>query len=178
MFCLSFQNFVSLGMKKPIAILALFLATAYAVSAQTDSLPPFKRFPTVPPLKLLLTDSTTWFTKDDVPKKKQVLVMLFSPECDHCKHETEEIIKNMKGFEKIEIVMATSFPFSKMKEFYFNYNLKQYNNIVVGNDVSYLLPVFYNVRNLPFLAFYNKKGELIDTYEGTLPIEKVLEKFD
>ena len=104
--------------------------------------------------------------------------MLFSPECDHCKHETEELIKNMKDFEKIEIVMATSFPFDKMKEFYANYNLKQYSNIVVGYDASYILPVFYNVRNLPFLAFYDKKGNLIDTHEGTLPIENVLEKFN
>jgi hypothetical protein len=65
-----------------------------------------------------------------------------------------------------------------MKEFYKRYDLSRFSNIVVGVDKSFLLPVYYNVRNLPFLAFYNKKKELIDVFEGALPVEKVLEKFE
>src|SRR3569832_221487 len=99
-------------MKKLIFTL-LALTTVYMAFGQPDSLnmPPYKRFPTVPPIKILLTDSTTWFSKDDLPDKKATMVMLFSPDCDHCKHETEEIIKNMDKFKKIEIVMATPLPF-------------------------------------------------------------------
>ncbi len=105
------------------------------------------------------------------------MIMLFSPDCDHCQHETEEIIKHMDEFKKIQIVMATTLPFDKMKEFYAKYNLKRFENITMGRDTKFVLPVFYDIRNLPFLAFYDKKGALIDSFEGSLPVEKVLEKF-
>lgn len=148
--------------------------------AQNDSLPPppYKRFPAPPPFKLLLADSTTWFTKDDLPRKKAVLVIVFSPDCEHCKQETEEIIRHIDKFRKITIVMATPAPFGKMKEFFTQYNLQRFNNIIVGRDDSYLLPVFYNIRNFPFLAFYDKKGSLTGVFEGSLPVEQLLAKFD
>lgn len=74
--------------------------------------------------------------------------------------------------------MATTLPFDKMRAFYKEYNLQRFPNIVVGRDVDYLIPVFYNVRNMPYLAFYDKKGDLIDVSEGALSVEKVLEKFE
>ncbi len=146
--------------------------------AQSDSLieAPYKRFPSVPPFKLLLTDSSTQFTKADLDKKKAVMVMLFSPDCDHCKHETEELIKNIEALKKVQIVMSTTLPFDKMLNFYNQYELKRFDNIIVGKDEAYLLPVFYDVRTLPFLAFYNKKKELISAFSGALPIDKVMEE--
>jgi thioredoxin-related protein len=165
-------------MKKTIGSL-LILLIAFSAGAQSDSLlAPYKRFPTVPPIRLLLADSSTILTKDMLPKKKAVLVMIFSPDCDHCKHETEEIIKQIDKFKKVEIVMATFLPFDKMKEFYTHYDLKRFKNIQVGRDFTFLLPSFYNFRSFPFFAFYDKKGDLIEAFEGTLPIDKLTDKFD
>lgn len=146
--------------------------------AQAGSVPqvPYKRFPAVPPFKLLLTDSSTYFSKENLATKKAILIMLFSPDCDHCKHETEEIIKNIDAFKKVQIVMSTTLSFDKMIDYYNHYDLKRFNNIIVGKDTGYFLPVFYDIRNLPFLAFYNKKKELISVFEGALPIDKVIEE--
>jgi thiol-disulfide isomerase/thioredoxin len=165
---------------KNIPAIIVFLLMACFASAQSDSVPrpPYQRFPKNMPLKLLLVDSVTNFTRDDLDKKKQVMIMLFSPDCEHCQHETEGIIKNIEKFSNIQIIMSTTRPFDKMKEFYQRYDLGRFANIVMGNDRSFLLPVYYNIRNLPFLAFYNKKKDLIDVFEGALPIEKVLEKFE
>ena len=159
-------------------LLLLSVIAALAGIGQTDSIaePPYKRFPTIPPAKLLLTDSISYFTKEKLPKKKAVMLILFSPDCDHCQHETEEIIRRIDDFKKVQIVMATTLPFDKMTEYYKKYNLNRFPNIVVGKDVGYMLPTFYNVRNLPFLAFYNSKKELISVFEGALPIEKILEE--
>jgi thiol-disulfide isomerase/thioredoxin len=163
---------------KKIGFTVFALATYFFSVAQNDSvqLAPYKRFPTVPPFKLLLTDSSTSFTKENLDKKKTVMIMLFSPDCDHCKHETEEIIKNIDAFKKVQIIMSTTMPFEKMVDYYNHYDLKRFDNIVVGKDVSYLLPVFYDIHNLPFLAFYNKKKELISVFSGALPIDKVIEE--
>jgi thioredoxin-related protein len=137
---------------------------------------PYLRFPNFPPVKLLMPDSTSFFTKDELSKKSAVMLMLFNPECDHCQHETEEIIKNIDRFKNIQIVMATSMPFISMKEFMEKYKLAAYKNITVAQDTHYFLPSYYMIRNLPFLAFYNKKKELISVFEGSMPIEKALEE--
>jgi thioredoxin-related protein len=164
-------------MKKTF-FLVLLSAFYLAGFTQNDSLPeaPYKRFPTPPPFKLLLPDSVTYFTKDDLSKKKAIMIMLFSPDCEHCQHKTEEIIKHINTFEKVQIVMSTTLPFDKMLAYYTKYDLKRFNNIIMGRDISYLLPAFYNIRNLPFLAFYDKKKKLISEFEGALPIEKVIEE--
>jgi hypothetical protein len=65
-----------------------------------------------------------------------------------------------------------------MIAFYKRYKLANYNNIVVAQDTQYFLPVFYMVSNLPYLALYNKKGELITTFEGAVPIHRVFEEFN
>lgn len=132
---------------------------------------PYKRFPIFPPVKLILPGNTT-FTKDDLPKKKPVMLMVFSPMCEHCQKETEEIIKNIDKFSKSVIVMATMMPYDSMMSFRDKYKLPQYENIIVGQDTHFFLPTFFMITNLPFLAFYDKKGKLISVFEGSMPIEK------
>jgi thioredoxin-related protein len=164
-------------MKKILPLLFLFLyQTGHA---QADSIAaPYLRFPTFPPVKLLNDDSTTFFTKANLPKKTDVMLITFSPTCEHCQHEMEEIIKNMDQFKNIRIVMATMMPFDSMMSFKKHYELQKYPNISVHRDVQYFLPSFYMMHSLPFLAFYDKKGKLISVFEGSLPIDQVLAKFD
>jgi len=162
-------------MKTIIGVFILVHLSITSFSQQTE--PPYKWFPTVPPLKLLLVDSITQFTEKDLKKNLPVFVILFSPDCDHCQKGTEELIAHIDEFKKIQIVMTTILPFVKMKEFYKNYKLDRFENIIVGRDQFFLLPTFYRIKNMPYLAFYDKKGDLIDTFEGALPIQKVLEYF-
>jgi thioredoxin-related protein len=156
--------------------LAIEMLTGHCQADSTQ--PPYKRFPVLPPLKLLLPDSSSYFTKDDFKKKSNVLVMLFNPDCDHCQHETEEIIKHIDQFKNVQIVMATMMPFGLMKSFYQKYELSKYKNIVVGQDPNFFLPSYYRIGNLPYLAFYNKKGNLISVFEGSMPVEKVWAEFE
>ena len=163
-------------MKKILLLITVLYSLA--CYSQSDSVQaPYKRFPTLPPLKILLTDSSSFFTKKDFKKNSNVMIMLFNPDCDHCQHETEELIKNIDDFKNIQVVMATMMPFNMMKAFYEKYELTKYNNIVVGQDQNFFLIPFYSVRNLPFLAFYNKKGDFISILEGSVPIKNALAEF-
>ena len=170
---------LSLDMKKSVLALVLLALTVLPAFAQTGSPEPlYKQFPGLPPISILKTDSSTLFTQKDLKKNCQTLLIIFSPECDHCKKETEELLASIDKFKKIQIVMATPMPFDKMKEFYEHYKLAGYSNITVGQDSKFLLPTFYKVRMLPFMAFYDKKGTIIDVKEGNLPIDQVLKKFE
>jgi thioredoxin-related protein len=56
--------------------------------------------------------------------------------------------------------------------------LANYKNIVVAQDTHYFLTSFFTIHSLPFLAFYNRKKELITVFEGSMPVEKVLAVFE
>ena len=163
---------------KFILIISL-LITGIAARAQGDfSIPPYKRFPTLPPIQLLLGDSVTRYTKENIPEKTPVLVMLFSPECSHCQHTAEEMYQNKEALKNIQIVMATVLPLYQMNAFMTKYKLDQMTNVVAGKDIYFLLPPFYDIKNFPYEAMYDKKGNLIMGFEGSMPIEKLISVFN
>ena len=128
--------------------------------------------------RLQLVDSVTTFTKESLTRKSPLMLVLFNPQCEHCQHEIGEIIKNIDKFKKIQIVLATTMPLDSLRKFYMKNELMKYENIIAGCDKSYFLVSFFLIHNFPYLAFYNKKKELISTFEGTMLISKILEIFD
>lgn len=161
---------------KTLITLFVFVQLSMTGFAQQPD-PPYKRFPTVPPLKLLLPDSSTIFTDKHLKKNTPLFFMLFSPDCEHCQKETEELIDKIDSFRNIEIVMATFKPVHEMKVFYDNYQLNRFPNITVGHDIQNILATYYRISYTPFLAFYDKKGNLIEGIQGALPLTKVLEYY-
>lgn len=167
-------------MKKTILLAIILISAVFSFAQDSTKVPvtpPYVRFPDLPPFKLLKPDSATYFGKADVPKNKQVLIMLFDPNCDHCQHETEDLIKNIDSFQNIQIVMVTNADFKDMKRFYENYGLARFKNITAGVETVYFLATFYDIHNLPYMAMYDKKGKLISTHEGSWKVEKILEVF-
>jgi|SRR5580698_1614363 thioredoxin-related protein len=133
---------------------------------------------TIPRFNLLKVDSATHLTKDDIKKHHLTIMMFFSPECDHCKHQTRDILGAIDKFKEVEIVMATYQPFGEMREFYNNFHIADYPNIKVGRDEKFVLPPFYKMKSLPFLALYDKKGNLITTFEGNQKVDTLLNAFN
>jgi thiol-disulfide isomerase/thioredoxin len=172
---------------KTVYLALLALALGHIAFAQklpnqpaTDSAnanAPFMRFPTIPPLHLLKLDSASYLSKDDIKKNRKTIIMFFSPDCEHCKHQTEAILADFKDFKDIEIVMATYQPFSELKDFNTHYRIFDHPNILLGRDEKFVLPGFYRIRNLPYLALYDKKGNLITTFEGNQKVDLILDAF-
>jgi len=161
-------------MKKMLLVVSCALI-AVAGFAQADTIqPPYKKFPTFPPVKLLMPDSVSFYTKAELPKKKPVMLMLFNPQCDHCQHETEALIQNIDKFKDIQVVMATTALHPDMMAFREKYKLAQYENIVVCRDTDYFLFSFFGISNFPYHAFYNKKKELISVFQGSMTVDKIL----
>src|SRR5512138_1163450 len=99
--------------------LSLFFISGFAQNDSTK-VPPYQRYPTLPPIKILLSDSSTIYTKAQIPNDKPVLFMIFSPDCSHCQHETEELIAHMDELKDDQIVMITYHPLYMMKDFIAN----------------------------------------------------------
>jgi thioredoxin-related protein len=152
--------------------------TAETATSQKADTALYLRFPVVPPFTLYKVPDSTKFTKADLNKKKNTLLIVFSPECDHCQHETKAITDAINKFKKIQIVMASWLPYQQIQKFYTDFNIAAYPNITMGWDKSFFLPPYYKLSSLPFMALYDKKGNLLSVYEGSVKIEKILAAFE
>jgi thiol-disulfide isomerase/thioredoxin len=158
--------------------IAIFCVGRACAQVDSSKLPPFIRFRTLPPVQILLSDSSTIYTKAQIPSGKPVLFIVFSPDCSHCQHETEDMLAHMDQLKDVQIVMITLQPLFMMKDFIANYGLAKYPNIVIGKDIYYFTPAFFDIRNIPFMAIYNKKGTLVEGISGTLPMTEVIEMIE
>jgi len=165
-------------MMKKLFFVGLMLINV-AVFAQTQGqpkVPAFRSNPTLPQLQLLKIDSS-YITKESLNKDQDVMIMYFSPKCDHCIQQWKEMTARMDELKEFQIVMATYQPFEEMVEFYKNYQLNTYKNILIGRDIKFALPPFYVMNTLPYFALYDKKGNLITTFEGNVKVDTLIGSF-
>jgi thioredoxin-related protein len=160
---------------KTVLLLVTFIIFGNVLFAQspTDSLPRYKRIPTAPPFKLIVAPDSVVFIKDQLKKKRATIVMVFSPDCDHCVHSTEDLLAHYNLFKKVQIVMATSLAYSHVKKFYVDLKLSNYPNVKVGWDASYFLGAYYEVRSFPAIFLYDKKGNFKQAFDANAKWETI-----
>lgn len=150
----------------------LFCNISFA-QATKDSLPNYKLIPTVPPFKLIVAPDSVVFIKDQLKKKRATIIMVFSPDCDHCVHSTGDLLAHYSLFKKVQIVMATALAYNHVKKFYADLKLADYPNIKVGFDASYFLGAFYEVRSFPAIFLYDKKGKFKQAFDTNAKWETI-----
>lgn len=166
-------------MKRFTAVL-FFLCSLNVACAQVtndptiDTVPIYKQFPDVPAFSLNRFPDSSQFVKADLKKKTATIIMLFSPDCDHCKSATENLIANMDGLKQAEIVMVSSLDFSWIKKFNDQFHLDKYKNISLSTQQSYFLFEFYGLTSFPSVFVYNKKGKLIGDYKSHVDFKEIV----
>lgn len=160
---------------KHIIILCLGLCLAVApscVQAQSAaSEPTYLRFPEVPPISMT-TATGQVFTNKDLKKHKPVMIMLFSVDCEHCQHETQDIAKHISAFKGAQVIMITPSRHDEMYAFYKGYGISKYPDVItMGTDSTRRLNMFYQQRFFPGIYIYNKNNHLVYYHEGTAKID-------
>ena len=164
----------NLNLRK-VFFLFLFICSVNPGMAQTDTSLLYLRFPIVPPFKFTKIPDSTYFTKDDLSKKKATIIIVFNPDCEHCQHETKELTAHIDLFKKAQIIMASPMEFSYLKKFYDEYKIADFPNIIMGRDPGYYLGTFYHIRSFPAIFVYDKKGNFVKAFDGTYPVEQIAE---
>jgi len=160
-------------LKKYIFLLFITAIVANAGLSQVDSSLLYLRFPIVPSFKLTNVADSSFFTKDNLKRKKATIIIMFSPDCEHCQAETKELTEHIDLFKKAQIIMASPLDFNYLRKFYDEYKIADYPNITMGRDPSYFLGTFFKVRSFPAIFVYNKKGHLVTSFTGSTPVEQI-----
>jgi len=157
-----------------IAILGISVA-GFAQQKEVDSLLPYQKNPTLPAFHILMMDSSTIFNTYYIPEGKPTVLMLFSPDCDHCQHLTEMLLKGMDSLKQIQFYLVTPMNLTMLKGFYDKYHLADYKNIKVGKDYEYFFYNFYGAHYVPYIAVYDKQKKLLKTFEGSTTVKDLYE---
>lgn len=157
-----------------VVALAFFCNTSSAQTAvEADTVPAYKRIPTIPPFTLRLVPDSAEFTKADLKKKRATIIMIFSPDCEHCIHSTEDLLAHYDLFKNVQIIMGTPLAWEHIQKFWKDYKIADYPNIKVGLDNSYFLGQFYQLRSYPAIIVYDKKGNFKEFFDGSVKWEKI-----
>jgi thioredoxin-related protein len=105
------------------------------------------------------------FTSASIKKGKPIILIYFSPDCDHCKVLMNEFFKRTSDFDKAEIVMVTFKPLKEVVQFISDYRVNQHPNIIVGSETPmFYIRYYYNLTSTPYTALFDKKGQLVYSY--------------
>ena len=155
-----------------VAFASLPPVQIFAQTAVSDQ-PLFLKYPTIPQFTITLSNGSS-FTKANL-KKEPTLIMLFSVDCEFCKHETEELISHMGEFKNDQIIMVTPFRVDEMTAYYKNYNISKYPVITMGSDPQrWLTSSFYSLKYFPGLYVYNRNQKLVYHFEGSQKIDTLV----
>jgi thioredoxin-related protein len=161
-------------MKNTLLFSFVFLCMHTAFSQ--EGVPPYKQNRSIPTFKIETVGNGV-FNSSQLKKNVPVIIMFFSPGCEHCIHQFEAMMKRPNELKKFQIVMATYQPIEEVAEFNSKYKLSKFPNIVTGRDTDYFFPPFYQISNFPYFAFYNKNGRLINTFEGNMTVDNMLKRY-
>ena len=158
------QRIDKFTMKTIIMMMALLAGslTVTIANAQAGKLPPFR----------MMQANGKIFKAEDLPMEKAIVIIYFSPECDHCDKLMKELVQQTEGFKKASIAMVTYLPVEKVLEFEKTYSLKKYSNIYAGTEGnSFFLRNYYKLTEMPFAALYSKNGDFIKSYTREIDLE-------
>jgi len=143
--------------------------------AQADTSKLYLQFPDVPPFSITKVPDSSNFSKQDLTKKKPTLIMLFSPDCDHCIQQTKELQNKYELIKNVQIVMVSFLNYNLVKKFYDDYNMVNYPSITIGRDGKYFLGTFYKPHIFPSIFLYNRKGKFVKFFEGNVSAKQLAE---
>ncbi len=158
-------------MKNTIIAVLLFFLTA---CMDKNPKPPKTGFEgkSLPEVTFLLPDSTHFNTKD-IPLGQTAVVFYFSTFCPYCRAQMQEMTENMDKLKGIHIYIVTLAKFKDFKNFYNDFNVKQYPNITAGLDYTDTIGRYFKLNGVPFTAIYNPQKKLSEAFHGRISVDQI-----
>lgn len=145
------------------------MITGAAVFAQKGKLPPFR----------MVQENGVVFKAEQLPVGKPILLVYFSPDCDHCAVLADQLFKEGNPFKKASIAMITFLSLDKVAQFNRKYATSTFKNVFVGTEGNtFFVRKYFGIMDMPFVALYDKDGNLLQKYERDIPFDSLSAKLN
>jgi thiol-disulfide isomerase/thioredoxin len=152
-----------------IVIIAFFSVVIMAGCKSKSDMPSFN---------LLLEDSITVLNTKQIPVGKPILLVFFSPDCEHCQEETINLTKKMSLLKNIEIYFISIQPLADMKYFSHYYHLKDFSNVTMVQDYTVSMPKYFKINVTPYMILFNKQKQLKVIFKGVFPVDSIVKEIN
>lgn len=131
---------------------------------------------TLPDFNIRLTNGKLISSKQ-LSSDKPTIIIVFSPDCGHCKILIAEIFRKIKNFKNTQIVMATFVPKNEITAFEKHYQTSRFPNVIVGTDVPALFfQRFYHLSSTPFTILYDKNKKMVVSYNNEKCVDNLIKR--
>ena len=147
----------------------LLICLSFGSYAQQPQTVDFKKVGApFPPIRLELTSSGAIVNNSLIKPKKPLMLMIFSPECDHCVHMIDSIKAISSSFKQTQFLLVAE---NRNKHLMADFvkkagigSLPLFAN--TGVDKGNLIYYTYTQKILPQVNFYDANLKLIKTFDG------------
>ncbi|MFT4202380.1 MAG: hypothetical protein QM610_00565 [Chitinophagaceae bacterium] len=104
----------------------------------------------------------------------QVVIMLFSPDCEHCQYMAQAMVRHKEAIKDVQFVMVTPFGDSaSVATFAHGYHLDSLSNVQLLLDGKVQFPSLFGSSLVPSFYVYNH-NRLVKSIKGETRIENLL----
>ncbi len=136
-------------------------------SAQSGKLPPFR----------IVQSNGKVFKAEQLPFEKPIVIIYFSPECEHCTIFIKELFKRAADVKKASVVLITYLPVEKVTKFIKDYKVTEYPNMIAGTEgTTFFIRNYYRIADIPFVALYDKNGNFISFWQKNIPFNDLVNR--
>lgn len=159
-------------MKNILLVTTLFLVSIASFGQQKIDYK--KRGAPIPEFYINRTDGG-YIIPSQLKKGKPVMIMIFSPECDHCGHMVDSLKMIRKQFKTTQLILVAEERNKKLMEGFIEHeDIKEdalFKNI--GTNKGELIAAIYTNKILPQITFYDANHKLVKILDGNYTLEDV-----
>jgi len=127
-----------------------------------------------PSFDILLIDSATRLNTASIKEGNPIVLLYFSPDCEHCQKETEAILRHMPSMKEAHFYFVTNDPFDKLKTFNGYYKIDNYPNVTLGWDDRFFLLRYFKGIYPPYLVLYDRHKHQKAAYQGDTSVDTII----
>lgn len=133
-----------------------------------------KNTATLPQFQFITIQNQPYTKQNLIDTLGNVIIELFSPDCEHCQYMAQSIVKNNEKLKDVEIIMVTPFgDSSSIAQFAQNYGINTIGNVhLLLDSKGDFFKIFGNSIVPSFYIYKNNK--LVKSIKGETKIENLL----
>lgn len=117
-----------------------------------------------------------FYSLSNYSTKRKTIVLFFSPDCELCEKEINDIILNKELFKDVRWLFITqSILANEMRNFLTLYPLSEIENSVILLENWPKYHTMYDITGPPAMFVYDDKGRLIHSVRGSVGIDIIIE---
>jgi hypothetical protein len=132
------------------------------------------RVKTFPVMDLLLPDGRHYSTEALAGTPVNKIVVLFDPECEHCRYELHQLLDNADKFSNASILFISQEPVLSLRSFQQELEKAARSNVLVASIDPGVLFKRFAIRSFPEIYLYGKNNKEVSKHTGETPATLLL----